>query len=596
MPRVLIADAMSPRAAATFRDRGIEADEKSGLSGQALRSIIGAYDGLTVRSGTVVDAELLAAAPALKVVGRAGIGVDNIDVGAATARGIVVMNTPFGNSITTAEHAIAMILALARQIPAADQSTRSGKWEKDRFVGVEVAGKALGLIGCGNIGAVVADRAQGLKMRVLAYDPFLSPERAEDLNVEKVELDALLARAEFISLHAPLTDQTRGIIDGNALAKTKPGVRLINCARGGLVVEEDLMAALKSGHVAGAALDVFVHEPATGNPLFDLPGVIATPHLGASTTEAQENVASQIAEQMADFLTQGAITNALNMPSVTAEEAPKLRPYMALAEQLGSFAGQITETGLKAVVIEFQGHVAELNTRPLSAVVLAGLLSPLMDSVNMVNAPLVARERDIDVTETANQREGDYTSIIRLTVRTERRERTVAGTLFADAKPRVVEVNGIAIEAELGAHMLFLVNEDKPGFIGSLGTALGDAGVNIATFQLGRTRVDGEAIALVEVDEPLGSEVLETVSGLPLVKQAKVLHFARPAGGWAQRERRTHHEPAPRQSVVAQRLAGHPGPGRRLRGRRRRKPDGGILGAGLRAREPTHDGIRGEPS
>ena len=522
---------MSPRAAATFRDRGIEADEKSGLSGQALRSIIGAYDGLTVRSGTVVDAELLAAAPALKVVGRAGIGVDNIDVGAATARGIVVMNTPFGNSITTAEHAIAMILALARQIPAADQSTRSGKWEKDRFVGVEVAGKALGLIGCGNIGAVVADRAQGLKMRVLAYDPFLSPERAEDLNVEKVELDALLARAEFISLHAPLTDQTRGIIDGNALAKTKPGVRLINCARGGLVVEEDLMAALKSGHVAGAALDVFVHEPATGNPLFDLPGVIATPHLGASTTEAQENVASQIAEQMADFLTQGAITNALNMPSVTAEEAPKLRPYMALAEQLGSFAGQITETGLKAVVIEFQGHVAELNTRPLSAVVLAGLLSPLMDSVNMVNAPLVARERDIDVTETANQREGDYTSIIRLTVRTERRERTVAGTLFADAKPRVVEVNGIAIEAELGAHMLFLVNEDKPGFIGSLGTALGDAGVNIATFQLGRTRVDGEAIALVEVDEPLGSEVLETVSGLPLVKQAKVLHFARPAGG-----------------------------------------------------------------
>ena len=530
--KVLISDAMNPRAAAALRDRGIEVDEKAGLNADALIEIIGDYDGLAVRSTTKVTADVLKAGRALKVVGRAGIGVDNVDVAAATARGVVVMNTPFGNAITTAEHAIAMLMALARQIPQADRSTRQGKWEKSRFVGVEVAGKILGLIGCGNIGSVVADRAQGLKMRVIAYDPYLSPERAEDLGVEKVELDALFARAEFISLHTPLTDQTRDIINADALAKTRPGVRIVNCARGGLIVEDDLLAALNSGHVAGAALDVFAAEPAAGDsPLFGSPNVIATPHLGASTTEAQENVAAQIGEQIGDFLTQGAITNALNMPSVSAEDAPKLRPYMRLAQQLGSFAGQITETGLKAVTIQFQGQVAELNTRPLSAVVLEGLLSPLMDSVNMVNAPVVAREREIDVTEVANQKEGDYTSLIRLTVKTERRERTVAGTLSADAKPRLVEVNGIAIEAELGPHMLFLVNADKPGFIGQLGTVLGDARVNIATFQLGRTKIDGEAIALVEVDEPLTEEVLETVSKLDLVRQAKVLHFPRPAAG-----------------------------------------------------------------
>jgi len=530
--KVLIADAMSPRAAAALRDRGIDVDENTGLSPDELAAIIGDYDGIAVRSSTKVTEAILKAGSKLKVVGRAGIGVDNVDVAGATARGVVVMNTPFGNAITTAEHAIAMMMALARQIPEADRSTRQGKWEKSRFMGVEVAGKMLGLIGCGNIGSIVADRAQGLKMRVMAYDPYLSPERATDLGVEKVELDDLFARADFISLHTPLTDQTRDIIDAAALEKTKASVRIVNCARGGLIVEEDLLAALNTGHVAGAALDVFASEPAASDsPLFGSLNVIATPHLGASTTEAQENVAAQIGEQIGNFLTQGAITNALNMPSVSAEDAPKLRPYMRLAEQLGSFAGQITETGLKAVVIEYLGQVAELNTRPLSAVVLEGLLSPLMDSVNMVNAPVVARERNIDVTETANQKEGDYTSLIRLTVKTERRERTVAGTLSADAKPRLVEVNGITIEAELGPHMLYLVNADKPGFIGHLGTVLGDAQVNIATFQLGRTKIDGEAIALVEVDDALTDEVLANVFSLDLVRQAKVLHFPRPASG-----------------------------------------------------------------
>ena len=532
MARVLIADAMSPRAMEALQDRGINVDEKTELSPKELIAIIGDYDGLAVRSSTKVTADVLNAGKSLKVVGRAGIGVDNVDVAEATARGVVVMNTPFGNAITTAEHAIAMMMALARQIPAADRSTRLGKWEKSRFMGIEVAGKMLGLIGCGNIGSIVADRAQGLKMRVMAYDPYLSPERATYLGVEKVELDNLLARADFISLHTPLTNQTRNIIDAAALAKTKAGMRIINCARGGLIVEDELLAALNSGRVAGAALDVFATEPAASDsPLFGSPNVIATPHLGASTAEAQENVAAQIGEQIGDFLIQGAITNALNMPSVSAEDAPKLRPYMRLAKQLGSFAGQSTETGLKAVVIEYQGQVAELNTRPLSAVVLEGLLSPLMDSVNMVNAPMVARERDIDVTETINQKEGDYTSLIRLTVKTERRERTVAGTLSSDAKPRLVEINGIAIEAELGPHMLFLINADKPGFVGQLGTILGNAQVNIATFQLGRTKINGEAIALVEIDDALTDLVLADVSSLKLVRQAKMLHFPPTASG-----------------------------------------------------------------
>ena len=523
--KVLVADAMSQRCAEILRERGLAVDERPGLSAKELAAIIAGYDGMAVRSSTKVTAAVLDAARQLKVVGRAGIGVDNIDVPAATARGIVVMNTPFGNSITTAEHTIALMLALARQLPEADRSTHAGKWEKNRFMGVEVANKTLGLIGCGNIGSVVADRAQGLKMRVLAYDPFLSADRAKELGVERVSLDDLLLRSDFISLHTPLTEQTRNILDADALAKAKRGVRIVNCARGGLIVEDDLLAALQSGHVAGAALDVFAVEPAKDSPLFAMPNVIATPHLGASTTEAQENVAIQIAEQMADFLLLGAVTNALNMASVSAEDAPKLRPYMKLAEQLGGFAGQITDSGLQRVRIEFQGHVASLNTRPLAAVVLEGLLAPLMSSVNMVNAPVVARERGIEIIESMNERAGDYTSLIRLTVEAEGRTRTVAGTLFANQKPRVVEIDGIAVEAELASHMLFLVNEDKPGFIGSLGTLLGNARVNIATFHLGRDKAGGVAIALLSVDEGVPEAVLDTLRSLALVKHATALRF-----------------------------------------------------------------------
>src|SRR3954454_23052389 len=341
MPKVLISDPMDPKAAEIFRASGIGADERPGLSKGELKAIIADYDGLAIRSATRVTADLLDAATNLKVIGRAGIGVDNIDIPAATARGIVVMNTPFGNSITTAEHAIAMMFALARDLPAADASTQAGKWEKNRFMGVELTNKVLGLIGAGNIGSIVADRARGLRMKVIAYDPFLTPERAIDLGVEKVTLDELLARADFITLHTPLTDQTRNILSRANLARTKKGVRIINCARGGLIDEAALKDALESGQVAGAALDVFVDEPAKDNPLFGTPGLVATPHLGASTTEAQVNVAIQVAEQISEFLTRGGVTNALNMPSLSAEEAPKLRPYMALAEKLGSLVGQL---------------------------------------------------------------------------------------------------------------------------------------------------------------------------------------------------------------------------------------------------------------
>ena len=525
MPKVLIADEMSSQAAEVFRERGIEADVATGLGPEELIARIGAYEGLVVRSATKVTGATIAAADNLKVVGRAGIGVDNIDVEAATRRGIVVMNAPSGNAVTTAEHAIAMLCALAREIPAADRSTRAGKWEKSRFMGVELTGKTLGVIGCGNIGAIVAERGLGLRMRVIAHDPYLSPERARDLGVEKVELDILLARADFITLHVPMTEETRGMIDAAALAKAKRGVRIINCARGGLVVEKDLVAAIESGQVAGAALDVFEHEPARDNPLFAFDQVVATPHLGAATTEAQDKVALQIAAQMSDYLLTGAISNAINTPALSAEEAERLKPYMRLAELLGSFAGQLTRTGLKGMTVEYEGEAAELDCRPLTQIALTGLLRPILDDVNMVSAPVLARQRNIDVTEVKHERDCDYQTLIRLTVTTERGPRSVSGTLFGGTKPRLVEIKGIEIEAELGAHMLYITNEDRPGLIGALGKTLGDAGVNIATFHLGRAERGAEAIALLEVDEPISAEVLEKVRALPHIKQAAALRF-----------------------------------------------------------------------
>ena len=461
----------------------------------------------------------------LKVIGRAGIGVDNVDIAAATARGIIVMNTPFGNSITTAEHAITLMLSLARQIPEADASTHAGKWEKNKFLGVEIFGKTLGVIGCGNIGAIVADRALGMKMKVIAYDPFLSDERAVDLGVEKVKLEDLLRRADFITLHTPLTDKTRNIINADSLKLTKKSLRLINCARGGLVDEAALYEALASGRIAGAALDVFATEPASDSPLFKLPNVVCTPHLGASTTEAQENVALQVAEQMSDYLIRGAITNALNFPSISAEEAPKLKPFIALAEKLGSFAGQLTESGIKQVQICYEGVVAQMNTRALTSAAIAGILRPMLQGVNVVSAPTVAKERGIAVEEIRRDAEGDYESLITLTVTTERQSRHVSGTVYADGRPRIVNIKGIRMDAEFGASMIYITNLDKPGFIGKFSSTLGDAGINIATFHVGREAAGGNAVALIEIDGDLPDDVLAKVRALPQVKQARPLRF-----------------------------------------------------------------------
>jgi D-3-phosphoglycerate dehydrogenase len=526
-PKVLISDALSPAAVQIFKDRGIDVDFQPALGKDKdkLAEIIGNYDGLAIRSATKATAKILANAKNLKVIGRAGIGVDNVEIPAATARGIIVMNTPFGNSITTAEHAITLMLALAREIPQADASTQAGKWEKNRFMGVEITGKTLGVIGCGNIGAIVADRALGLKMKVIAFDPFLSPERARDIGVEKVELDDLLKRADFITLHTPLTDKTRNILDATAINKTKKGVRIINCARGGLVDEVALRAALDSGHVAGAAFDVFVEEPAKENVLFGHPNVICTPHLGASTTEAQENVALQVAEQMSDYLLTGAISNAINFPSITAEEAPKLKPFIDLAEKLGSFAGQLTESNIVKVQITYEGAVAEMKVKALTAAALSGLLRPMLGDVNVVSAPVVAKERGMVVDEVLRAAESDYESLITVTVTTDNMERSVSGTVYADGAPRLVNIKGIRVDAEFGKSMIYITNEDKPGFIGKFASLLGDAKVNIATFHLGRNAPGGDAIALVEIDGVVPPAVLAKIEALPPVKHAKALTF-----------------------------------------------------------------------
>ena len=526
-PKVLVSDKLSETAVQIFRDRGIDVDFEPGLGKDkdALLSKIADYDGLAIRSATKATEKLIDAATNLKVIGRAGIGTDNIDKEAASRKGIIVMNTPFGNMITTAEHAIAMMFAVARQIPEASASTHAGKWEKSKFMGVELTGKTLGVIGAGNIGSIVCARALGLKMKVLAYDPFLSEERATEIGVEKVELDDLLQRADFITLHVPLTDATRNILSRKALESTKPGVRIINCARGGLVDEVALAELLRSGHVAGAAFDVFAEEPAIENPLFNLPNVVCTPHLGAATTEAQENVALQVAEQMADYLLTGAVQNALNMPSVTAEEAKVMGPWIKLSGHLGNFIGQMTDEPIKAINILFDGEVSEMNLSALTASTVAGIMKATNPDVNMVSAPVIAKERGVQISTTKQDQSGAFEGYIKVTVVTEKRERSIAGTVFSDGKPRFIQIKGINIDAEVGAHMVYTTNRDEPGIIGALGTTMGKHGVNIANFTLGRAEVKGEAIALLYLDSAAPQEALRDLEDTGLFVQVKPLVF-----------------------------------------------------------------------
>lgn len=526
MVKVLISDKLGEDAVRILKARDIEVhfDPDLPKNPDALRAALRDADGLAIRSATKMTADLIGAAPNLKVIGRAGIGVDNIDIPAATAAGIAVMNTPFGNAVTTAEHALAMMFAVMRNVPQADASTKAGKWEKSKFMGRELYGKTLGLIGAGNIGGIVASRAQGLKMKVIAYDPFLSREKAAEMGVELVELDKLLERADIISLHTPLNAKTRNILGADALRKIRPGAFIVNCARGGLIDEEALAEALDDGRVAGAALDVFAVEPATENPLFGRENVVVTPHLGASTREAQENVAVQIAEQIADYLLTGAVQNALNMPSVSAEEAPRLRPFINLGEKLGSLTGQLTDGAITGITVRFAGQVAGLKAGPILAGVVSSALRPQLDTVNAVNALALAKDRGIKITEEKTDTSPNFGST--LTVRVEAGDKvfSATGALFG-GEPRIVRVGSVRLEASLTPAMLYVINEDKPGFIGSLGDTLAAANLNVATFNLGREEAGGDAMALIALDAPADEKTLKAIRALPQVKRAAALSF-----------------------------------------------------------------------
>lgn len=523
-PRVLISDSMSSLAVTEFKNRNIEVVQSGKLSVDELHDMIGDFDGLAVRSATKVTPELLAKAPRLKVVGRAGIGVDNIDVPACTARGVVVMNTPFGNAMTTAEHAMAMMLSLARDIPAANQSTQEGRWEKSRFMGMELTGKLLGIVGAGNIGSIVAQKATGYGLKVQAYDPFLTEERAATLGIRKVDLDTLLSTSDIITLHVPKTPETANIISATALNKMKAGSMLVNCARGGLVDELALAVALDAGHLRGAALDVFAEEPARENPLFGRDNVICTPHLGASTVEAQEKVAIQVAEQMSHYLNDQAITNALNAPSLSAEDARKLGPYLELAQYMGSFVGQLTTDPIKKLTITYGGEAKDLKTEPLTTQVVQAVLEQHNASVNSVNARELAKQRNIDVIDAHNDGRDEYQCRLSVEVETDAFTRNVAGTIIR-GRPRVIDVKGISLESELGEHMLYITNEDTPGVIGSIGMTAGASGINIANLHLGRRSEGDSAIALLEIDEPPNEAHIDSFRTLAGITDVRYLHF-----------------------------------------------------------------------
>ncbi len=523
MSKILIADKLSVEAEKIFQANNIACDIKTGLTESEIIDIVKNYEGIVVRSATKITKNIINAGKSLKVVGRAGIGVDNIDINSATDKGIVVMNTPYGNSITTAEHTLSLMMSLARNISQADQSNKLGKWEKSKFMGTELFGKVLGMIGCGNIGALVAERSIGLKMKVIVYDPFVSEEQLQKIGAKKVELKEIFKLADFITLHTPLTNETKGILNKKTMRECKKGVRIINCARGGLVVEEDLLELLDESHIAGAALDVFDEEPPKNNNLFKSENLILTPHLGASTKEAQENVAIQIAQQISDFLLNDVIVNSINVSPISIEEAPVIKPYLGLCQNLGKFGGQIIESNIRKINITFKGAVSEINTKPLISTLIASILSIKMESINLINAEVVAKQKNIEVITSFQEQTESHDSEISIKLITEKEKFNFSGAIFAGST-RIISINGMRIEAEISKNMLYTSNNDKPGFIGSLGTELGNAKVNIATFNLGRTG-SGEAVSLIEVDGKIGPDLIKKLENISNVKSIKKLSF-----------------------------------------------------------------------
>ncbi len=522
MHKVWIADKMSSRAVEVFKARGIEVDYKPGLSDQEKLAIVGDYDAIAVRSSTTLKGDLLEVAKRVKVIGRAGIGVDNVDVEGCSRRGIVVMNTPFGNTITTAELAVAHIVAAARMIPQASESTRAGKWEKSRFMGMELTGKKAGVIGAGNIGAIVCDRLKGLHMSVFVYDPFISDERASAMGVTKVESVAELAEvADVLTIHVPLLPATKNLINADIISRMKKGSILVNCARGGIVDEGALYEACESGHLRAAALDVYAAEPARENLLFELENISCTPHIGASTDEAQENVAVQVAEQMADYLLSGIVSNAVNVPSLTEDEQRLLAPYLLLAERMGSFIGQTMKPGYCRVNVCFEGRASSINRKPLINVMLQGLLSQSMEEVNAVNAGMLAKDRGIEVSEMACDTSDHFATLIKLEVEGDEGMRSVSGTLFDEQRPRLVNIDTCEVEIEPAGNVIFLQNEDRPGVVASIGAVLASAGINIGDFRLGRREDTESAVALVQVDTPPSQDVLEEMSKIDHVLEIR---------------------------------------------------------------------------
>ncbi|QPJ60934.1 MAG: phosphoglycerate dehydrogenase [Candidatus Nitronauta litoralis] len=508
--KVLVSDNLSPVGVEILKKAGgIEVDVKTGLAKEELIKIIPEYDGLVVRSATKVTADVIEASDKLKVIGRAGVGVDNIDLEAAGKKGIIVMNAPDGNTITTGEHALALMLSMSRNVPTAMWSLKKDKkWSPKTFMGVELFQKTLGIVGLGRIGAVVAERAKGFGMKILGYDPFINKERADKLGVELADLDELLKRSDFISLHTPKMEGGKALLGKEQFDIMKPGVRIVNCARGPLIDTDALIEAIKEKKVAQAALDVYEKEPLDPNsPLLDVDEIICTPHLGASTGEAQEKVAVAVCDQLVDFLKFGNIRNAVNMPSIDEETLKQIKPFLGLAEDLGKIVSQLVESAVTKIKIQYSGEVADLNVQPISISVLKGLFESSIDGVNMVNAPFLAKERGVQVEETKSNEIKDYTNVIEVTVETKENSWTVAGSIFGKGDPRIVKVNDTSFEALITKHMLVLRNKDVPGVIGNLGSALGENKINIAGFHLGRLD-SGDAISVINIDTPPTSETL----------------------------------------------------------------------------------------